>query len=198
MAAGSVSELALAASRGALPEVEPCIPVHNPSAAVMLAEAGARALWLSAELSLHEILTIANRAPIPTGLVVYGRTRAMTSEHCVLQVAGRCVGDCARCSLRQQDVALINDQGKRFPVRTDLEGRSRIYASEVLDAIPEGEELIAGGVRRFMVDGTLLAPSEVGDMVARLAQAVKAVQNGAVPPERLPGCTAGHLHREID
>ncbi|MBP3892558.1 MAG: U32 family peptidase [Atopobiaceae bacterium] len=198
VAVGSVSELALAASVGALPEVEPCIPVHNPSAAMMLAEAGARCLWFSAELSMPEILAIAAQTPVATGLVVYGRTRAMTSEHCVLQAAGKCIEDCARCALRRQDMAIVSAQGKRFPVRTDLEGRSRIYASEVLDAVPEVGELIAGGVRRLMVDGTLLEPTEVGEMVARLARAVKAARRGAAMPGRLSGCTAGHLHREID
>jgi putative protease len=122
----------------------------------------------------------------------------MTSEHCVLQAAGRCVHDCARCALRRQDIGLVNVQGKRYPVRTDLQGRSRIYAPEPLDAAPEVQALIAGGVRRLMVDGTLLDDDEVARAVARLCRAVTTAREGGVSPKRLTGHTSGHLHRGIE
>ncbi|MFR3450799.1 MAG: hypothetical protein ACLTSX_03285 [Collinsella sp.] len=33
------------------------------------------------------------------GLMVLGVPRVMTSEHCILQVAGACIHDCANCRL---------------------------------------------------------------------------------------------------
>lgn len=198
VAVGSVSELALAVQREAHAEVEPCIPVHNPSALTAMVQAGATAVWLSPEMTMAEALELAALSPIPLGLIVYGHARSMTSEHCVLQAAGRCIHDCARCPLRQQDMGLDNLQGKRFPVRTDLQGRSRIYAAEPLDAAPEVAELLAGGVRRLMVDGTLLGTNELAQAVKRLSDAVKAANEGKPAPSRLPGHTSGHLHRGIE
>lgn len=195
VAVGNVSELALAVERGAIPELRPCIPVHNASTVAALAAAGARGIWFSPELSLAEIAQLAPWSPVPLGLVVYGRPRAMTSEHCVLQAANRCIHDCARCELRQQDVSLVGLQGEHFPVRTDLQGRSRIYAAEPLDAMPEVGELLSCGVRRLMVDGSLLTPAQLAEQLGRLAAAVKA---GAARPARLAGHGSGHLHRPID
>lgn len=198
VAVGSVSELSLAAQIGALPEVRPCIPVHNTSALAELVDAGATGIWLSPELTAEEVVMLAEQSPVPVGLVAYGRTRAMTSEHCVLQVAGRCVHDCARCALRQQKLSLEGGKGELYPVRTDLQGRSRIYAAEPLDAAPEVGELLLGGVRRLLVDGTLLSPRDVAAAVARLAEAVRRTQAEEVPLARLAGHGSGHLHRAID
>ena len=198
VAVGNVSELALATEREALPEVRPCIPVHNPSALEAMVRAGARAVWLSSEMTLDEILQLGAVSPVPLGLVVYGRARAMTTEHCVLQAAGRCVHDCTRCALRTQDMGLVNQQGRRFPVRTDLNGRSRIYAAEPLDAVPEVAELIAGGVTWLMVDGTLLSDQELGSAVKRLRDAVAHATEGRTALERLAGHTSGHLHKGVE
>ncbi len=198
VAVGNVSQLALAASRGAIAEVRPCIPVHNLSALALLVKAGASAVWLSGELTASEGACIAQASPVPVGVVAYGRARAMTTEHCVLQVAGRCVHDCARCEIRREDVLLEDDKGKRYPVRTDLHGRSRVYAAQPLDAAPELEELVAGGISRFLVDGSLLEPQEVSRAVERLREALDAAREGRPAPERLPGHTAGHLHRPIE
>ena len=195
---GNVSELALAAARDARPEVRPCIPVHNAATLAALVEAGAQGLWLSPEVTIAEAAELAQVSPVPVGVVAFGRARAMTSEHCVLQVADRCVHDCARCALRRRELYLQGVHGERYRVQTDLQGRSRIYAAEPLDAAPEVAELVDAGVRRLMVDGTLLAPDEVASAVRRLCVAVDAAAAELPAPARLPGHTDGHLHRPID
>lgn len=194
---GNVSELALACDCGALPEIRPCIPVHNASALAWLTGEGARGFWLSAELSLDEISALAPHATVPVGLAVSGRTRAMTSEHCVLQAADRCIHDCVRCKLRQRRVSLRGRDGRLMPVRTDLQGRSRIYAASPLDATPEIPALMAAGVTRFMADCTLLDPRESASAVARVVRAVAAARAGREPDARLVGATSGHLHAQI-
>ena len=196
VAVGNVSELALAAERGANAEVRECIPVHNVSTLMALVRAGAQGLWLSPELTLSEIATLVRQASVPEGLIAYGRARAMTSEHCVLQVMGRCIHDCARCELRRRAYALEGDKGERYPVRTDLQGRSRIYAAEPLDAVPELSELVASGVRRVLVDGTLLSSDELVAAVRRVADALAHLGEGDVA--RLAGYGSGHLHRPIE
>ena len=193
VACGNMSELVLAHERGALPEIRQLIPVHNESALVALEEAGAEGIWLSPELTLEEIVALAETTSVPLGLSVYGRTRAMTSEHCILQAAGKCIHNCAKCQLRQRRFSLRDIDGALLPVRTDLEGRSHLYASHPLDATPQIPDLMAAGVTRFMADGTLLTPQEVSFAVERVKRAVAAGREDRKAAPRLQGATSGHL-----
>jgi putative protease len=193
VACGNVSELALAAERGALAELRGCVPVHNRACLDALAERGARAAWLSPELTLDEVALLARDAPILLGIVVSGRPRVMTSEHCVLQAAGSCVHDCARCELRGRRLSLRDRDGSLLPVRTDAHGRSRIYDAHPLDATPEVGRLLACGVTRLMVDATLLDEGEARFAVGRLVRAVAVARKGGRPAKRLSGATSGHL-----
>ena len=193
VAVGNVSELALAAERGARPEVRGCIPVHNACALAKLEAAGAAGVWLSCELTLAEVTKLAPRATVPVGLVVSGRVRVMTSEHCVLQAADKCVHDCARCALRRRQLSLKDKDGRLLPVRTDVHGRSRIYDAAPLDLTPQVGELVAAGVSRLAVDATLFDEDQATRAVRRLADAVAAVRNGKKPAPREKGATSGHL-----
>ena len=197
VAVGNVSELALAAQRGAAPEVRSCIPVHNASCVAALEEAGAAGLWLSPELTLDEVCALARVATVPVGLAVFGRERVMTSEHCVLQALGKCVHDCRRCALRRRRLSLRDIDGRELPVRTDVNGRSRIWAAQPLDATPQAAELIAAGVSRLLVDGQLMDASEVGAAVARTVRAIEAARDGRRPAQRVSGATSGHLFAGI-
>ena len=192
-AVGNVSELALAAERGAAPEVRSCIPVHNESTLVALTASGAAGFWLSPELTLEEVCALARAATVPVGLAVFGRERTMTSEHCVLQVAGRCINDCARCELRRQRLSLKDIDGNLLPVRTDLNGRSRIWAAHPLDATPQTDVLLSAGVSRFMVDAQLMSASETTFAVERAVRALEAARAGKKPAARVAGATSGHL-----
>jgi putative protease len=194
---GNVSELALAAQRGAAAEIRPCIPVHNESCIVALESAGAKGFWLSPELTLEEVCSLAKASSVPVGLVVSGRARAMTTEHCVLQVAGQCINDCAHCKLRQRRLSLRDVDGNLLPVRTDIHGRSRIWAAHPLDATPQAAELVSAGVTRLMADATLLSPEECAFAVARVRRALEAAREGRRPAARVQGATSGHLFSGI-
>ena len=197
VAVGNVSELALAAERGALPEVRSCIPVHNASALSSLAAAGAAGVWLSPELTLEEVCALARTSPVPVGLSVLGRERVMTSEHCVLQALGRCRHDCARCPERARALSLRDIDGNLLPVRTDVNGRSRIWCAQPLDATPQIGELVEAGVTRLLVDGQLMTAPEVSAAVARVARALEAARDGRRPEPRMKGATSGHLFSPI-
>ena len=197
VAVGNVSELALAAERGALPEVRSCIPVHNASALAALAAAGAAGVWLSPELTLEEVCALARTSPVPVGLSVLGRERVMTSEHCVLQALGRCRHDCAHCPERARALSLRDIDGNLLPVRTDVNGRSRIWCAQPLDATPQVPELVAAGVTRLLVDGQLMGVDEVSAAVARVARALEAARDGRRPAPRMKGATSGHLFSPI-
>ncbi len=192
-AVGNVSELALAAERGAAAEVRSCIPVHNESCLAALEAAGAAGVWLSPELTLEEVCALARAATVPVGLAVFGRERVMTSEHCVLQALGRCVHDCERCELRRRRLSLRDIDGNLLPVRTDLNGRSRIWCARPLDATPQTAELLAAGVSRLMVDAQLMSAPEAAFAVGRAVRAVEAARFGRRPAPRAQGATSGHL-----
>ena len=197
VAVGNVSELALAVSRGAAPEVRSCIPVHNTSALAALAEAGAAGVWLSPELTLEEVCALARASRVPVGLAVLGRERVMTSEHCVLQALGRCRHDCARCPERVRHLSLRDIDGNLLPVRTDVNGRSRIWTARPLDATPQVGELVSAGVSRLLVDAQLMDAAETRAAVARVMRALEAASAGRRPAPRAKGATSGHLFSPI-
>ena len=198
IAAGNMSELVLAAQQGAAAEIRSCIPVHNRACIQMLEAAGAQGFWLSPELTLNQIAQLVPAATTPVGMVVYGRPRVMTAEHCVLMAADTCIHDCARCGLRRRKLAIRNDQGAIMPVYTDLHARSRIYAAQPIDAIPQVTELLHAGVSRLAIDATLLSPEECLHELKRLAQAVGASQKSGRTPAREQGASSGHLFVGIE
>ena len=191
VAIGNISELALAAQVGATAEIRSCLPVHNTPCMEALAERGAGAFWLSPEITLDEIVSLGAAAPAALGITVFGRPRVMTSEHCILQVANGCIHDCVNCRLRARKLSLKNIDGKVMPVRTDIHGRSRLYDAYPIDLTPQVPQLLDTGVRRLMVDGTLLEADEIGRAVARVRRAVEAAQAGRKPAARLRGATSG-------
>ncbi len=198
VAVGNVSELALAAERGAAPEVRGCIPVHNRSCVEALEEAGAAAFWLSPELTVAQMAPVCRAASVPVGVTVYGAVRAMTSEHCVLQMADACIHDCVCCRLRERDLYLRNIDDRRLPVRTDRQGRSRIWWDEPADSVPKVRELLLAGVERLLVDATLLDADGAARQVRRAADALTAVAAGEALPAPEPGSTLGHLFSKVD
>lgn len=198
-AVGTISELALGAEIGSVVELRSCIPVHNVPCMRELAARGAHAAWLSPELTLAEIERIApQRGEMTLGLMVLGVPRVMTSEHCILQVAGACIHDCANCRLRARDFKLKNIDGRMLPVRTGLNGRSRLYDGVQLDATPQIPQLLRAGVTRFLVDGTLMNIDMLSRSVARANRALEAARSGRTPDKRLPGTSSGCLFQGVE
>lgn len=198
-AVGTISELALGAEIGSVVELRSCIPVHNVPCMRELAARGAHAAWLSPELTLAEIERIApQRGEMTLGLMVLDVPRVMTSEHCILQVAGACIHDCANCRLRVRDFKLKNIDGRMLPVRTGLNGRSRLYDGVQLDATPQIPQLLRAGVTRFLVDGTLMNIDMLSRSVARTNRALEAARSGRTPDKRLPGTSSGCLFQGVE
>lgn len=198
-AVGTISELALGAEIGSVVELRSCIPVHNVPCMRELAARGAHAAWLSPELTLAEIERIApQRGEMTLGLMVLGVPRVMTSEHCILQVAGACIHDCANCRLRVRDFKLKNIDGRMLPVRTGLNGRSHLYDGVQLDATPQIPQLLRAGVTRFLVDGTLMNIDMLLRSVARTNRALEAARSGRTPDKRLPGTSSGCLFQGVE
>ncbi|MDO4437184.1 MAG: DUF3656 domain-containing protein [Coriobacteriaceae bacterium] len=199
VAVGTISEFALAQERDALAELRSCIPVHNAACLRALASRGARAAWLTPELTLAEIERLApQRGNCTLGLTVIGEPRVMTSEHCILQVAGACIHDCARCRLRTREFRLKNIDGRMLPVRTELNGRSHLYDERPVDATPQIPALLAAGITRFLVDGTIVDAAELARRVTRAKRALDAALAGRAPAKRMQGSTSGCLFQGVE
>ena len=199
VAVGTISELALGADLGAHAELRSCIPVHNVPCMHELAAHGAHGAWLSPELTLAEIERIApQRGDMVLGLMVLGAPRVMTSEHCILQVAGACIHDCGKCRLRTRDFKLKNIDGRMLPVRTGLNGRSHLYDGVQIDATPQIPQLLRAGVSRFLVDGTLMDVDTLSRSVTRAKRALEAARSGRAPEKRLPGTSSGCLFQGVE
>ena len=197
IAVGNISELALAVERGAIPEVRECIPVHNDYALQALADMGAEGVWLNSELTLQEICHMARNASIPVGYMVSGRIRTMTTEHCILMSTGKCIHDCDACKLRLEEHTLRGIDNDYMPVRTDRHGRSKIWSPKLFDGVPEMAEMLSAGVKRFMVDATLLSTEQTREATSRVAAAIAATASGASLPARLKDASVGHLFSPI-
>lgn len=199
VAVGTISELALGADRRAEIELRSCIPVHNVACMRALAAHGASGVWLSPELTLAEIERIAPHGEdLDLGLMVLGAPRVMTSEHCILQVAGACIHDCAHCRLRSRGFRLKNIDGRLLPVRTGLNGRSRLYDGVALDATPQIPALLSCGVSRFLVDGTLMGLDELTRCIERTRRALDSALSNRTPDMRLPGTSSGCLFQGVE
>ena len=197
VAVGNVSELALAAQRGAAPEIRSCIPVHNESCVVALEEAGAAGLWLSPELTLRQIEEVAKDAPVELGVLLIGAQELMVTEHCMLMSQGPCDENCAECPRRKSPHVLKDRKGYEFPVVTDAMGRSHLYNAVETDIAPAMPDLLAAGISSYMVDATLMNAEETAHAVGRAIRALHVAQNDGNAIAKMPNTTSGHLYRGV-
>lgn len=188
----NVSELALAQQRGAAFEVSFDLPVANEATVHLLEQSGARALWLSFELTESELAQVVASAKVPCGVTVAGALRAMTTEHCVLQQAGHCTRQCETCAIAGSRPVLENIDGRRLPVTTSHH-RSRIWWDEPVDLTPHIDRLRELGITRFLVDARLMTPEEAATEVRRVAAALAGAKL-----ERRPHTMVGHYLQPVD
>lgn len=195
--ADSLGSLVRAADLGADVEVGPHLPLLNDLALRCAADLGARRVWLSPELTLHQIEALCASSPLPLGLTIIGAQELMVTEHCLLMSQGPCNQDCAACPRRAVPHVLRDRKGYDFPVSTDALGRGHLYNGVVLDIAHLASELIGAGVSAFMVDTTLMSVEEAGTAVARAVRARDlALRDGSAVP-KASGATTGHLFRGV-
>ena len=196
--AGTVGSLVRAARiEGAQVEAWHTLPAHNLPAFDALRGMGATGAWLSPELSLLEIQQLAPLAPLELGIVVSGRTRVMTCEHCVLQSMGPCAKTCPTCSRRMRPLTLRDEFGRTYLVTSDAHGRSRLWEPTPLDITPQIPELLRCGVSCFLVDAQLLDPTQTAAAVRVAVRALDDARAGRVPAPRDGRTSSGHLFERI-
>ena len=195
--ADSLGALVRAAELGAEPEAGPHLPIVNALALACAADLGARRVWLSPELTLHQIEELGAASPVPLGLTVIGAQELMVTEHCLLMSQGPCNQDCASCERRRRPHVLRDRKGYDFPVYTDALGRGHLHNGVMLDIAHLAPQLIEAGVSAFMVDTTLMTMEDAGTAVARAVRARDlALRDGSSVP-KAAGATTGHLFRGV-
>lgn len=195
----SLGALWHAIALGAIPEVGPRLPLANKEALSLAGALEIPLVWLTPELNFAQIRDLVKRAPsaMGFGLKVSGAQELMITEHCMLMSQGDCNEDCPTCPRRRAPHILEDRKGYGFPVTTDMFGRSHLYNSVELDAIPEVAQLLDEGVTAFMVDATLMSPERTAQATGRLRKAIElALADGSSLPKE-PRTTSGHLHRGV-
>lgn len=190
----SLAGLYRAREVGALPEVGASLPITNPASVDVVEAFGALRVWLSPELNVAQIADVARSATIVRfGIKVAGAQELMLTEHCALMSLGSCSRQCATCARRRVPFALRDRKGYRFPVVTDVNGRTHVFNGIELDNVPSIATLAKAGVSDFMIDATLMTPEQAAQATGRVVRALRA---GEDAPKQ-PGRTTGHLHRGV-
>lgn len=174
--------------------IGPRLYATNIDAIRTWAALGASFVWLSPELTLHQMKLLADESPLPLGLVVIGRQELMVSDHCFLMAQGPCDGQCGRCERRHGAMSCLEDRkGYRFPVTTDVQGRGHIYNAVPLDVAHAIGDLLRAGVRGFAVDATLMGDGEAEHALNRVRQGLNGTK-----VDKVPDTTTGHLFRAVE
>ena len=196
--ADSAASLLRADDKGALPEVGPHVPITNKVSLEVVSSWGAQRVWLSPELTLHQIADMTEGgSPVPVGLTIIGAQELMVTEHCVLMSQASCNEDCAHCSRRKAIHYLKDRKGYDFPVFTDAMGRSHIYNSVALDIAAFVPDLIKAGVSALMVDTTLMSAEETAQAVGRAVRARDIGERDGNAVSKVSNATTGHLFRGV-
>ncbi len=196
--AGNLGALAALAGPGKGLEAHWSLNAVNPWTIGTLADLGASEVWLSPELSEQQIRSLALNSPLPVGTAVFGRQELMVTEHCVLMAEGQCDGNCRACARRGRTRWLQDRKGYRFPIATDVTGRTHVYNSVPLDLVPRLSEVLATGVAALRLDLHTESPDEVSAAVARVRRAFVLTEAGVAEAATEPGATtAGHFFRGV-
>ncbi len=175
----------------------------NPWTVAVLDGLGAGEVWLSPELSEQQIRSVAADSPLPLGTAVFGRQELMVTEHCVLMAEGECDRDCRACARRARTRWLEDRKGYRFPIVTDVTGRTHVYNSVPLDLVPRLPEVLATGIASVRLDLHTEAPVAVGDAVTRVRRVLDLTEAGMASDGREAATwsteptTAGHFFRGV-
>ncbi len=197
--AGTLGLLDSARAAGAVVAAEWSLNAVNPATVDSLGERGADFVWLSPELSGRQIGEVTAGTSVPTGLTVSGFQEVMVTEHCVLMSQGPCDQVCAKCARRAKQHSLRDRKEYKFPVQTDLSGRTHIFNSVSLDLTGAMAEVVAAGVSAIRVDTTLLKPHQAVAALERARLALTSALSGVEPDLKdaeMP-TTSGHFFRGV-
>ena len=194
----NISELSYAKCHAGNYEVAPSLPVHNVGALSFVEGNGACRIWLSHELAIDEIQTLAQHAQIPLGVQVGGPVRVMTSEHCIFQTANKCTHDCKRCVMNERPYFLKRKDGEHYPIASDMRERTRLYSPWNLDLTEQIPRLYDMGIKSYMIDASFMDNHDLIEDIRRTKEAIKCAQEHKAAPKQKANTSLGHLFEGIE
>jgi U32 family peptidase len=197
--AGNLGLLRDLAKRGASVEADWGLNAVNRWSVEGLAEAGAKMVWASPELSGKQLADLATEAVVPVGALVYGRVEMMVAEHCVIGAGRDCDLACTTCARRRTRWTLRDAKGYEFPVTTDETGRTRIYNSVTLDLSRSISELLAAPLSALRLELQQASDAEAAEATRRWRAVLDASIAGAPAPSEplVQPATSGHFYRGL-
>ncbi len=180
---------------GAEVEAGPHIPVTNKATIDYFQELGVKRIWLSPELSLAQIDTLCQIASLDLGVYVCGSQELMMSRHCYLSRSHECSRHCLECPHRRVAHHFVDRMNYSFPLITDCNGVSHLYNGIEYDAITAIDDLVAIGIRSFMIDTTLMDEKGVQGSIGRFKKALDPTQS--IKATKRNNTTTGHLYRGV-
>jgi putative protease len=195
--AGTLGSLAALSEKGCVVQAHWSLNAVNAHSVAELADMGASAVWLSPELTLHQVAAVIADSVVPVGIAVAGRQELMVTEHCVLTSEGPCSGVCETCTRRTSDRVLRDRKGYRFPVVTDPTGRTHLYNSIPLDLTAALHEVIEVGPSALRLDLETESAERAATEVARVRSALEATRAGRFAEKPDTPVTSGHFFRGI-
>lgn len=197
--AGNLGVLAELGAAGAEVEADWGLNAVNPLSAAALAGLGASLIWASPEIDGRRLSSFVERSPVPVGVLAAGRLELMVAEHCILQAAGACSRECARCDRRRGGWTLRDRKGYEFPVTSDAAGRAHLYNSVPLDLSRSLRELIEAGVAAVRLDLHTEEPAEAARITRAWRERLEAARAGRPLPDGaiVEPATSGHFYRGL-
>jgi len=166
--AGNLGMLRLARRMGMRVYADFTVNVGNGRAAAMLQRIGAERITASVELSANRVEQLLRASPVPVECVVHGPLPAFTLEYCIPSALlsnktkdQLCPGPCRRTRL-----ALVDELGQRYRVRTDRYCRNYVFMPRDLCCAPFLERLVRAGAAVIRIEGWLYDPDTVSRTVA--------------------------------
>ena len=183
------------------------LSVFNQEAAAFLREAGVVQVTLSPELTLAQISSLGQMAPVATEVLVHGAVPVMVSEHCPPgSVLGGPEGCGQPCLDRQY--ALQDRKQYLFPLAMDQFCRMHLFNAKELCLLDDLAALAAAGVAALRVEARAATPSSVSATVKAYRAVLNQLPNSPDPTwlaatkanlaQFSPtGFTKGHLYRGV-
>ncbi len=193
----NISELSYSKTHSESYEIAPTIPVHNVGTLSLLEKEGASRIWLSHELAIDEIDTLAQKSKIPLGIQVAGPVRVMTSEHCIFQAADKCIHDCRTCVMNEHPYYL--KRGDAFyPIASNMRERTRLYSPWNLDLTEQIPRLYEMGIKSYMIDASFMSDEDLIESIERTKYSLQCAQEHIAAPSQKPNTSLGHLFEGIE
>ena len=133
--------------------------VTNSNTIHTLEKMGSERVSLSVEMSEYQLGVLASAFSIDKEMIVYGRIKSMTTEHCPFKK----IEPCSKCVIG--NYSLHDSHGEIFPIRREPGCRNAIFFSKPINLLEKTDSLINISRRAVFVDEDSETIRKVSEML---------------------------------